>query len=173
MASLPHEPTENERTYPAVEQAQVFVLPSYQWMLTRIEAADSRIQALVALAATVAFAAPAIGKTIDPSISFRSRWLLGALGLALAVVTTGTIARLRGGLNLVNPSIVYDGWLHLSQWQFQRDALYWAGKHFDANAKLVHTKSTVLTGMTVTLALAVLMLAVWIVTASSPVLGRS
>jgi hypothetical protein len=41
---------ELESKYPGIKCAYDFVFPSYQWMLARLEGADSRIQTLQTLA---------------------------------------------------------------------------------------------------------------------------
>ena len=75
-----------QEQYPGVESAQAYILPSYEWMLTRIESADSRIQTLVAFVATTTLAVPTIGVSLRDGISLGSGWFLAALGAAIVVL---------------------------------------------------------------------------------------
>ncbi len=148
--------------YPGVEPAQAFVLPSYQWMVTRVEAADSRIQAVVTFVATLTLAVPALGKAVRPWISFDSHWFVGAMLVALGTAVIGVTARTRGALVLPNPRVLYEQWLHLSPWEFQKDAIFFAGKHFDANARLVRAKALAVAVMAGLVVLELLLLVAWL-----------
>ena len=118
MSSPEH--VDNSTQYPGLAQAQAYVIPSYQFMLSRLEAVDSRLQTVVAFVATVTLAVPAMSRALQPTISFESAWFVSAIGLALATVALGSVVRLSGAMSLVNPNTVYEQWLHLSQWEFQR-----------------------------------------------------
>ena len=134
-------------TYPAVESAQVFVIPSYQWMVARAEAADSRIQTLLAFAATVTFAVTTLARN---TASFQSAWFAAAIAIAALIAIIGMIARVSGALSLPNPQRFFEKWYHLSAFEFQKNALYFAGQHFQSNLTLVNRKSmaaTVMTGL--------------------------
>ena len=154
----------SEDTWPSVESAQMFIVPSYQWMITRVESADSRLQTLVAFVATITFAVPVLGAALSKGISLRSPWFLCALLVAVGIVVCGTVARSRGSLNLADPKKVYDRTLHLTKWEFQRDAIYFAGEHFNDNRTLIETKALMLTLMTGFFVLELILLAIWIAT---------
>ncbi len=63
---------DGEQEWAGTKPAQAYILPSYQWMLSRIEAADSRIHTLLTFVATVTFAVPTLGKAIRPDIPLGS-----------------------------------------------------------------------------------------------------
>jgi hypothetical protein len=131
----------NESNYPGVEGAQMFVIPSYQFMLSRLEAVDSRLHTLVAFVATVTLAIPTIGRALNSTASFTSAFFLLAIGLALLAIALGVVVRVRGAILLPDPLACYNEWHHLSKWEFQRDALYFAGQHYHANRDLIHRKA--------------------------------
>ena len=153
---------DNDTKYSGLEQAQAYVVPSYQFMLSRLEAVDSRLQTVVAFVATVTLAVPAMSRALQPAISFESAWFVSAVVLALATIALGSAVRLSGALSLVNPATVYAQWLHLSQWEFQRHALYYAGQHFEANGALVNRKARGVFVMTSLFLLELICLFVWI-----------
>jgi hypothetical protein len=140
------EPTELD--YPGIESAQAFILPSYQWLLTRLEAADSRLQALVTLTATVTLAAPALGKALHPNISFRGWAFVLAMILAALVVLGGIGFRVWGALVLPDPAVFYAKWREKTKLRFQADALYFAGQHLQSNTRLVARKAAAVTAFT-------------------------
>lgn len=140
--------SENEHAWPGVGQAQAFVLPSYQWMIARTEAADSRLQTLVAFVATVTLAMPTAASALKLTVSFGSFWFVGAMIAASIAVIIGVFFRSSGAVTLADPAILYEKWLHKDTWQFQKDAVYFAGKHFAENKARIETKSRALTWMT-------------------------
>jgi len=131
-------------------------------MLARVEAADSRIQALQTFAATATLGLPLFARAIRPDISFTSSWFLAALGVFLMTVVFGLVARSWGHIILVNPDVIYQRWLHFYDWEFRKTAIYWAGKHFETNAALVNAKGWMGVIMSAFLGLEVLLLVAWI-----------
>src|SRR5690242_1570356 len=98
-------------------------------MLSRLDAAESRISAMSAFVTTLTVALPALGRAIRPDISFASQWFAMSMFTALTIVALGLVARSRGRLLLPDPGRLYDTSLHLTTWEFQRDSLYFAGEH--------------------------------------------
>ena len=138
-----------QATWPGVKLAYDFVLPSYQWAITRFEAVDSRIQTLQAFIVTVTLGLPTIATFIVKNIQFTSWWFIMACILAMTAVVIGVIGRSWGGITLVHPNILYEKWLHREEWEFQKDMLYFAAEHFEENASLVNWKGRLITIMTI------------------------
>ena len=65
-----------ETTPPAVLLAYEFVIPSYQWVIQRLDAVDLRIQTLQAFSATVTLAAPILAATVVKNIDLQSPWFI-------------------------------------------------------------------------------------------------
>ena len=135
--------------WPGVDLAFGFVIPSYQWIITRFEAVDSRIQTLQAFIATMTFAFPAIATTLSESIQFRSPWFVAALVVAAIAVVCGVIGRSWGGIVVCSPETLYEKWLGKSEWTFKKDMVYFAGQHFAANTRLINIKGRIVVGMTI------------------------
>lgn len=66
LALMSHEGTPDEERWPAVRRAYDFVLPSYQMLASRFEAADTRLTVIMNLAATLTLGAPLLAKSIRP-----------------------------------------------------------------------------------------------------------
>ena len=75
--------------WPSIEHAYGFILPSYQWMLSRFEAADSRIQTLQTFIVSVTFGLIAVLKAIANDIQFNSYLFITAIGLSLLALAVG------------------------------------------------------------------------------------
>ncbi len=132
----PDDPDALRSEWPGVEEAYAFVLPSYQWMVTRLEAADSRIQTLLAFIATVSLAMPTLlGASLD---QLAVRWAL-ALG-ALAIVV-GLVSRLLGGVMVVSPDVLWKKWTRRPEWKFKSRMLYYSAQHFRHNKKTGRRKN--------------------------------
>ena len=103
-----------------------------------------------------------MSRAIQPTLSFSSSWFVAAMGLAVLVIFLGSLIRLSGTLSLLDPMVVHNKWLHLSEWEFRQHALYFAGEDFDRNVRLVNRKARGVTAMTVLFFAELLCLFVWI-----------
>lgn len=110
--------------WPSVDLAYGFVLPSYQWAQQRLDAVDSRIQTLQAFAASITVAAPVFAAAIVTDIQFGSIWFVLALCAFGITVVAGAIARAWGTVQIISPQRLYQAWLHLSEWEFKKNAVY-------------------------------------------------
>jgi uncharacterized membrane protein YadS len=151
-----------EETWPAVGFAYDFVFPSYQMMASRVEAMATRIQAIMTFAATVSLGFPVLGQAVNKTISFWSAPFLGAIALFVILMCFGVIVRDFGEFMVVSPSKVYATSLHLSEWEFKRDAIHTAGRCFDHNSALANRKAELAKVMSVLLLLEVLCFLAWI-----------
>ena len=152
----------SRKRWPSVDLAYGFVLPAYQWAQQRLDAVDSRIQTLQAFAASITIAAPVFAAAIVTDIQFDSIWFVLALGAFGITVVTGAIARAWGTVQIISPQRLYQAWLHLSEWEFKKNAIYWAGEHFETNRTLVNGKGWVPMGMTAAFLAEAVFLLIWI-----------
>jgi hypothetical protein len=80
----------------------------------------------------------------------------------LVTIVIGMVAREVGLLQLVSLETFYSKWLHYSEWEFKKNALYHAGKHLTHNRTLINRKGYAAAGMTVTFLIEIVALAMWI-----------
>ena len=149
-------------TYPGIKHAYEFVVPSYQWMVARFESTAGRLQALQTAAVAIALGVPTVGKAIRPDISFSAAPFISAALLAALVLLLAGVGRTYGAIALANPMVLYTKYLHLEEWEFKKNALYWAGEHFQSNLVLVNRKARLERWATGVLALEALMLLLWL-----------
>ena len=153
-------------TPPGVLLAYEFVIPSYQWVIQRLDAVDLRIQTLQAFSATVTLAAPILAATVVRNIDLQSLWFIGALIPFVAILVIGASARAWpwGGLILPSPQVLYDDWLEDSDLKFRKDAVKYAGKHFESNRFLINTKGYIADFMTALFVAETMLLLTWVLT---------
>ena len=157
--------TADDLRWPSTDAAFAFVLPSYQFLLSRLEAADNRLTLLLSTLCAVALGAPAFAVRFD-RLSFGSPWfVLGEL-LYLAAMWYGLLQRIKGVIVLPDPAVLYQKSLNLPVGQFKRDQIYLAGQHFNANAEADNRKGTSANHLTIALIADVLLFVFWIVSAS-------
>jgi len=154
--------TEQEKTYPGVPYAFQFVLPSYDIVARRFEAADGRLNSLLALASSLTVAAPVLARAVREQPDFASWWFAAAMLLYAAAVAVGLVGRAKGQLTVVDPGVHYAHWLHKSEWEFKKDAIYYAAVHFDDNARAVWVKGMFGLAVTGLLLLEVGALTLWL-----------
>jgi hypothetical protein len=158
---------ELQTQYPGIPIAFEFVLPSYVWMITLVQAADSRIQTIQILTTTVTFAILTAVKSLDPTMSFRAGRFAFAMVAFVALIIIGVIARSRGAIKLADLSKIYKRWLHFQEPEFKKNAVYWAAEHFQFNAALIEKKAKVSVAMSVLFLIELLFLLAWAVTSPS------
>jgi hypothetical protein len=148
--------------WPSIEHAYGLVLPSYQWMLSRFEAADSRIQTLQTFIVSVTFGLVAVLKTISDDLQFNSLFFITAMGFALIALAVGAVGRSLGAPMLADPTVFYERWLHKSESEFKKDLLYFAGEHFTKNRSAILKKSRISLLMTLLFLVELGVLLFWI-----------
>jgi hypothetical protein len=140
-------PSKSGATFPSVNIAYDLINRSYEVMLERLESVESRIQNLQTLIVTLTLAVPVFTVGILREVNFLSLWFIAGLFAFVAAMICGVAGRAYGLVTLVNPKVIYDNWLHFTEWEFKKNAIYFAGKHYEANASLVNTKGRFLTVM--------------------------
>ena len=113
--------------WPAVDRAYDFVVPSYQILTGRFEAADTRLNNLITFLSTMLVGLPVLARTIRPDVTFNSPLFIGAFVLLVTAAIAGMSGRLSGRLILVDPSVLFRESLHESDWEFKKNALFFAG----------------------------------------------
>ena len=144
--------------WPGIATAYDFVLPSYQWMIARLDAADNRIQTLLVFAASLMAVVAAIRTS---NATFNSMLFILAVIPFVLLIALGAFARSWGALTLPDPAVHYNKWLHYPECEFKKNAIDYAGRHFYANSRLINKKGTIVTAMTWLFIVQALLLFFW------------
>jgi hypothetical protein len=148
--------------YPAVDRAYEFVQPSYQLLAQRFESADTRLVNMATIACTLMLGLPVLGRAMRPDLSFAALPFVLAVASLTAASTLGIVGRLRGALTLVDPGVLYRKSLHESEWEFKKNAVFFAGQHFEANAAAIHEKRLIAVVMSAAMLGALLSAVIWL-----------
>jgi hypothetical protein len=152
-----------EIQWPAVNRAYDFVMPSYQLVAGRFEAADTRLTTLVSLTSTLTLAAPIFGKNVQPNISFASPFFVAGMVIFLLSALTGILGRISGSLTLPDPMVLYNQSLEETEWEFKKNQIYFAGENFNSNVQAIRKKGNISICVTVALLLEVASFVAWLV----------
>jgi hypothetical protein len=155
--------SDNQQSYPAVDVAYEFVLPSYQMLAARFEAADNRLTTVPNFAATVTLGVPILAKAIQPEMSFGSPLFVAAVLAFIAGAVLAIMGRLRGGLVLPDPAVLYEQRLDESEWEFRKNAIFFAGQHFERNSETIRRKNNVAYAVAAMFFLEIVWLVLWMV----------
>ena len=158
---VPNDDFSPEERWPGVTPAYDFVRMSYDWMMHRLNAVESRIQTLMMFSASFTVTVPVIVASLLEEVNLGSAWLVAAMVLALLNVVIGAVARAYGEVKLLRLNTVYDDWLGLSLWEFRKRSVDWAGRHFDQNRSLVNRKGQTVAAMTVIFLVEAALMLVW------------
>ena len=118
---------------------------SYAEVASRLNVVDSRLDSIQSVVVTLTLAVPTVALAADTDPDFASGWVIAAIVLGGVAVLLGLLARAWSGLILVNPADLQKHSLHYSPAEFKTGALYWAGKNFEANSRVVRRESRVAT----------------------------
>src|SRR2546421_350712 len=132
-------PLEDE--FPSIDAGFTFVVPTYTWLVSRIEAADNRLNQVLTLASGITSGLPALARAVRSDLSFTSAYFLLALGLFVVAAIVALVARVKGRVNLPNPATIYEQ-LDDQAARFKANAIYFAGEHYRLNAAVAETKLT-------------------------------
>jgi hypothetical protein len=131
-------------------------------MSSRVEAMATRIQGIMTFAVTITLGFPVLGQAVNKSIPFWSAPFFAAVGLFVLLMCFGIVARDFGEFAVINPSMVYAKQLHLSEWEFKKGAIFWAGECFKQNRGLADRKAEFARVMSALLLFEVICFLVWI-----------
>jgi hypothetical protein len=81
--------------------------------------------------------------------------------LAIAGVV-GLAGRLAGRLTLVNPTVLFRETLQEPEWEFRKNAIFYAGKHFEKNAAIIDRKANAAVATSVLMLVALVIAATWL-----------
>lgn len=151
-----------ESQWPSVGLAYDFVKPSYDWLQNRLDAVNSRIEFLLTFASSITVAAPVFVKALFSDIGFESLWFYAAIVAFVFCAVVGIISRAHSDLKLVSPQKLWDKWLSRSEWEFKKDAIFFAGQHFKHNTSLVNKKANSATVMSMLLVAQIVFIVLWV-----------
>src|SRR5437867_1681270 len=133
--------TDTERDqWPAVDAAYAFVLPSYQLLASRFEAADARVTTFLTIAATLTLGAPLFAKSVRPDLTLNSPIFWLSILIFVSGMIVGIIGRTKGSLMLPDPMVIHQKSLHRSECSFKMNQLFYAGEHFEFNREQIRVK---------------------------------
>lgn len=155
-----------EVKYPGVELAYDLAVDACDSIIKRLDVMDGRLQTILAFAATTTAIVPSVANS--RGLTFRSNWLYAALSLFIVQLIIGTMSRSFGTLKLIRPRVLWDKWLKKDPWVFRKDFIYFAGQHFDHNAKLLKRRWWLMMIINFLFFIEVLLLILWIAQAQIP-----
>lgn len=163
VVTLPDEAGEPklEEVYPSIGLAYEIALNSYEIAEKRNSAIDSRLQMLIVLLAALSF--PILPIASQKNVSFKSAWFITAVVVFSIALGIALWARMAGALRFINPQLLFKEWLHLSEWEFKKDVVYYAGDDFEKNCALIDKKADLSTAVVALFVLEVLLLAAWVI----------
>lgn len=156
----------NAQKYPAVLFAYEIVIKSYDWILSRSDAVDSKIDRIIAWNSSINIGVLAILATKIQGSSFCSKWFFIAAAAFIVITVLGIVTKVFGTLNFPSPEVIYKQELHKTEWEFKKDAIYNSGQDFKKNQKLVNKKGCSAIAMSIIFLINILAIGLWIVSLS-------
>ena len=146
---------------PSVDLAYDLIQSSYDWTVSRLNAVENRIQALMVFSASFIVTAPALAAATGNTITLASPLFYIALGMASLNLLIGTVTRARGTIKLLGINYIAQEWLNLDHDWFKFYAVERAAEHFSANVKTVNMKGRMAIVMTALFLAETLFLVIW------------
>lgn len=155
----------DEKLYPSLDLAYTIAMSSYDMTVKRFDAMDGKLNSLATFAVTVSFAIPVIAA--NRGMDFRSIWFYVAAIAFIAGVGAITYARIKGPLKMLDPTVLHDSYIDAQPEEFKRQILYYAGRHFDQNVRVVNRNGNLAAVAAMAFAIEVVAVAVWVAVAHS------
>jgi hypothetical protein len=102
-----------------------------------------------------------MGENAD-AIDFGSWLFLAAMVIFVLTMIIGLIAQTAGTLTLLTPTALHDKYLGLSEDEFKKNALLYAGQHSEKNHRTVLRKGMAMSAMTGLFILEAVLLVIWV-----------
>lgn len=154
--------TSPEATYPSVTLAFELSKGSYDIILKRLDAVETRLQNLLQTVAGFTTAVIAFIASNNQSKDFFSVWFIIAMAAFGIGMTLGVYARVSGKILAIDPDVLYQRWLEKSEWTFRKDYIFFAGQHFKTNVTTVEHKSFLTALVAMLFGLEAIMLVCWV-----------
>jgi hypothetical protein len=148
-----------ETKYPGVDLAYPLAVQSYDLAWKRFDAWDGRLQTLLSMYVTVTLAVPLAAHALN--LKFTSLWFWLAAFAFLGTFVFGICGRLFGKIIDTDPSSLYKGFLHYSEWEFKKEFLCWAAENHPKNKKTIARKHHIAVIMTACFILEIFFVAFW------------
>ncbi len=146
---------------PSLGLAFGMVQSSYDSVVSRLNAVESRIQAVMVFSASFFFTAPLLVAASEANLTLNSPFFYTAGALALLNLAVGTATRALGTISYLGLNEVRDYWLVLTEDDFRLEAVRWAALHYERNLRTVNCKGLIGIGMTAAFMLEAILLIYW------------
>ena len=147
---------------PGVDLAYGLMQSSYDSIMNRLNAVESRIQAVMVFSASFFFTAPILVTTSESDITLNSAIFYLAGLAALLNLIIGTLTRAFGKLKLARVYGDVQEWFDLPEYWFKVYAVEEAATHYRINVKTVNRKGNIAIAMTGVFIVEIVFLASWV-----------
>ncbi|MCB0721518.1 MAG: hypothetical protein KDC42_04355 [Ignavibacteriae bacterium] len=129
---------ESEQKYPSIDLGYDIALRSYDWIINRWEAQQSRIENFINWATIINLALITVLFGNFFSKLMFTDWLFYiTVFLFLGVTILSIWVKSSGNLMLIIPKHIYNMYLHLSEYDFKENIVYYSVDHFEKNIKSI------------------------------------
>ncbi len=147
----------DEKTYPSVGIAYELAIKSYDWVIKRLELMDDRIDKLIALMTGISLALISYNKT-----DFQNCFFYYLISAYIVATIAGLKGKHSGQVKIVSPTKLFSQWLHFSQWEFKKNAIYKAGEDYDSMSKTLASKNRWFVTAIIFYMIEIILLTLWI-----------
>ena len=149
----------NNEEFPSVDLAYDLAVQSYDSLRQRWDSINSLFHSLLSVAIPLTLVVPVLAKALSLTLS---HWVIAVLGTFVLTVGFCLYGRLTGSLIMINPQKLYDNYLGLSQWEFKKNVIYWAGENGCRNVANIEKKWRMSVCATGSLCVEVVSVLLWI-----------
>ena len=155
------EDSEGNEERPGVDLAYSLMQGSYDLAVSRLNAVENRIQAVMVFSASFIVTVPVLVAATGDTIVLATPLFYGAAAIAVLNLLIGTVTRASGEIKLPRVYGNAHAWMDLPPYGFKFYAVEEAAKHFEDNVRTVNRKGVFTQVMTALFLVETLLLAVW------------
>ncbi len=149
---------------PGVDLAYGLMQGSYDLAVSRLNAVENRIQAVMVFSASFIVTVPVLVAATGNIIVLTTPLFYGAAAIAGLNLVVGTVTRASGEIKVLSINSIAERWFDLPAELFKLYAVQWAAEHFEANLKAVNKAGRFAIIMTMLFLLETALLAIWGIT---------
>lgn len=150
--------------YPGLDLAYGMVQSSYDLAVSRLNAVENRIQAVMVFSASFIVTVPVLVAATGNTIVLTTMLFYAAATIAGLNLLIGTAARAWSEIRVLSLDSISERWLGLPDESFKLYAVEWSAEHFKANVNTVNKAGRFAILMTILFLAETILLALWGIT---------
>lgn len=156
---------ENEKSkedkYPSVDLGYEIAKESYRVASQRFDVVNNGIDRTLTWMLSFNLGFIAIIYKDAHALELKSWWFYSAMIVFLLSVVLGLSTKYKRLAITRSPKVIFEEWLHKTEWEFKKDSIYYAGKNYINNKRVIDRNGVISDLIIFLFLIEIILMAVW------------